>query len=181
VSHTPPAAPDLETLVTLFYPSMDALGRFQEVRADSMPAAQQTLLAHNNHMTVTVESWHNSPVDVQVLEKRATGEDYARKILLTRQSDGVVVQFGIMRIRYDSINAAVRRELESESTPLGRILIAHNLLRQVELASLWKITPAADLAGCLQVQPGETVYGRTALIYVNGSPAVELLEIVTPA
>jgi hypothetical protein len=26
----------------------------------------------------------------------------------------------------------------------------------------------------------QTVYGRTALIYCNGEPAIELLEIVTP-
>jgi len=31
-----------------------------------------------------------------------------------------------------------------------------------------------------QHAPGQTTYGRTALIYCNGEPAVELLEIVTP-
>ena len=38
-----------------------------------------------------------------------------------------------------------------------------------------------DLAAIFGVTPGSVTYGRTALIYCNGKPAVELLEIVAPA
>jgi len=180
LSRAHPVTPDLETLVALFFDATDRLADFEEVPASALPAPYRTLLAHNNHMTVTVESWHGCPVDVRVLEKRVTDEAYARKILLARQSDGEIVQFGIMRIKYDRISSRVRAEIESERTPLGRILIQHNLLREVELASLWKVAPAAELQQHLQMRPDEHTYGRTALIHVDGEPAVELLEIVAP-
>jgi chorismate-pyruvate lyase len=131
-------------------------------------------------MTVTVERWHHSPVDVQVLAKHLTDEAYARKILLTRTSDKKVVQFGVMRIKYQYLTDAVRREIESEAVPLGRILINHNVLRQVELFALWKVKPGKELAMLLNTAPDQITYGRTALIHVDGEPAVELLEIVAP-
>lgn len=174
---SPPAA-DLEELVGLFYESAELLGEFAVVSADAMPRLYQRLLAHNNHMTVTVEAFHHSPVDVRVLDKRVSGEHYARKILLARQSDGRVVQFGIMRVNVAYLGDEVRREIESEQVPLGRVLISHNVLREVELKTLWQIKPGEELRSLLSLQPDQTVYGRTALIHVGGEPAVELLEIV---
>jgi len=62
---------------------------------------------------------------------------------------------------------------------LGRILVQHNVLRNVELVGLWEIRAGRELAAFLGVPRETTVYGRTALIHCNGEPAVELLEIVT--
>ena len=173
--------PDLETLVGLFYTSAGELGNFEELSAEDMPPGERRLLAHHNHMTVTVEEFHNSPVDVRVLEKRRTDRHYARKILLTRQSDGRVVQFGIMRVNLDYLSDQVRREIEGESTPLGRILIRHNVLREVHLSQLWKITPGENLRKLFGLGKNVATYGRTAVIHCNGeAAAVELLEIITP-
>ena len=58
--------------------------------------------------------------------------------------------------------------------------IEHDILRHVRLLSLWQIQPAADLCNLLDLEIPTTCFGRTALIYCNGVPAVELLEIVTP-
>jgi len=177
---TRPTSPDLEQLVGLFYSDPDELGRCEEVAGDVLPPEARQLLDHHEHMTVTVEGFHNSPVDVQVLETNVTPSHYARKILLTRQSDGAVVQFGIVRLNLGFLDPEVRREIESQRIPLGRVLISHNVLREVQLSSLWKITAGDDLARHMPISPGQEVYGRTALIFVAGEPAVELLEIVTP-
>ena len=83
-----------------------------------------------------------------------------------------------MRVNLAYLDDAVRREIESESTPLGRILIEHNVLRRVHLFSLWRIEPAARLRELLCLPEGQEIYGRTALIYCNDEPAIELLEIV---
>ena len=175
------ATPELQALVELFYPLPDQLGTFQEVERSQLPEPYQTLLDHDEHMTVTVEAHHGCAVDVQVLETHITDNHYSRKILLTRQTDGAVVQFGIVRLNTDYLGADVRREIESEAIPLGRILINHNVLRNVRLLSLWKIEPGEDLCRLLGLSSRTPTYGRTALIYCNGVPAVELLEIVTPA
>jgi chorismate-pyruvate lyase len=145
-----------------------------------MPAVYRSLLAHEHHMTVTVEAHHGCPVDVRVLARHVTPTRYAREIVLTRQSDGRAVQYGIMRINLACLDAEVRDEIRSEKTPLGRILIQHDVLRRIRLFSLWKIKPAPQLRHALEldVEPPGEVYGRTALIDCNDEPAIELLEIV---
>ncbi len=176
----PPTTAELSTLVGLFYTAPAELGQFAEVTAEEMPEPYRGLLAHRHHMTVTVEQFHGSAVDVRVLGTKTDGIHYSRRILLARQSDGRVVQFGIVRLNFDYLSPAVRREIERQRTPLGRVLINHNVLREIELVSLWRIVPGHDLCDLFGTPPEQTAYGRTAIIHCNGEPAVELLEIVAP-
>ncbi len=173
-------SPDLDALIALFYERLEQLGSFEEVASHDLSRDYRMLLAHDSHMTVTVERFHNGPVDVRVLETQLSGEHYARRILLTRTSDGQVVQFGIMRLDFSCVSPEVRREVESQAVPLGRILIAHNVLCKVHLTKLWQVTPGEDLRRLFNLPAGQTTYGRTAVIHCNGEAAVELLEIVTP-
>ncbi|HEX6962936.1 MAG TPA: hypothetical protein VF175_13785 [Lacipirellula sp.] len=198
----------LATITSPFFKSLSELGEFEEVAADELPAPYQTLLAHDDHMTVTVEAYHGSLVNVRVLQERRDGDVYTRASLLTRQSDGAVVQFGIMRINLVGLSDVVRREIEQRGMPLGRILIRHNVMRHVRLFKLWRIRPgpvvlehlltsvrgvavggvsdAEDAIHRATKSASETpptkekqcIYGRSAGIVVEGRPSVELLEIV---
>jgi chorismate-pyruvate lyase len=175
-----PLMPHLPELVGLFYERPEELGIFEPILSSQIPQPYRRLLAHNTHMTETVEGFHGCKVDVQVLASRRDNGFYSRKILLTRQSDGQVVQFGIPRLNMEYLDEEVRREIESETKPLGRVLIEHNVLREVQMVALWKVSPGPDLCRMFRLAAPQTVYGRTALIYCNGEPAIELLEIVTP-
>lgn len=168
-------------LVRLFYRRPEELGRFEEVTATAVAEPYRGLLAHPHHMTVAMEQYHGGTVDVRVLETKTAGNTYARRILLEQHSDGRVVQFGIMRLNFDYVSAEVRKEVESQSAPLGRILINHNLLSAIEVVALYRVTPGGDLCRLMGIGPRQTTYGRTAAIRSNGATAVELLEIVTPA
>ena len=178
---SPRLTPDLNTLIGLFYDQPQQLGQFEEALISKVPEPYRELLAHTDHMTVTVERFHDSKVDVGVLDRQRSGSHYSRKIILTRQSDGRVVQFGIMRINMDVLLPAVQAEIESERIPLGRVLIQHDVLRKIHLMSLWKVTPGDDLCRIFGLPQATTTYGRAAVIDCNDEPAVELLEIVTPA
>lgn len=171
---------DANTLLGLFYenPAEDCCVATR-VTSESLPDPYRELLVHENHMTVTVESFHDSLVDVKVLKEKKTDEIYARKILLTRQSDDAVVQFGVVRLHRDLLPAAARDAIEAKETPLGRILIEQGLLRHVQLLDLWKCDTTGELQSLLQMKEPTTVYGRTAIIHVDSQPVIELLEIVT--
>ncbi|MFK7770205.1 MAG: hypothetical protein AB8B55_23545 [Mariniblastus sp.] len=169
---------ELELLIKLFFDDPAELGRFEVVSAEDVTEPARSLLAHDHHMTVTVEKHHGTNVDVKVLQSRTDGQHYSRKILLTRQSDGGVVQYGIVRLNMAVLLPEVSEEILKMETPLGRILINHNVLRSVKLVSLLKIKAEAELAGTFGLEAGDMIYGRTALIYCDGSPAIELLEIV---
>ncbi|HEX3600938.1 MAG TPA: hypothetical protein VHU84_12390 [Lacipirellulaceae bacterium] len=184
---TDPASPTFEAdlfsrsasrLATLFYPGLSSLGKFEPVSVDDLPAKYRTLLAHNDHMTVALESYHKSPVSVAALDEWRDETSYARTSLLSRHSDGAVVQFGMMRIWLADLPAAAQAEIASKSAPLGRVLIEHNLLREVELITLWRIMPGSVLRQHLGVSAKEPIFGRTAQILVDERPTVQLLEIV---
>jgi chorismate-pyruvate lyase len=180
MSSTLPTPPILNSLTELFYADLAELGKFEEVSSDVMARDYRMLLAHRDHMTVTVERYHNCPVNLEVVEAVSDGHHYARKILLRRQSDNAVVQFGIVRIDFRYVADDVRTQIESKSTPLGRILINHNVLRDVHLGALWRVTPGPDLQRHFGLSDPVVTYGRTALIECDGQPAIELLEIVAP-
>lgn len=169
----------IDTLIELFYPSRDDLGKFFSIEIGELPDQYRSLLAHHDHMTVTLEAWHNSLVEIRVLEERCDRECYARRIVLARQRDGVTVQFGIMQINLAGLPDIVRLEIESQALPLGRILIRHHLMREVELCQLWRIEPGKQLRHHLHCSNDDQLFGRTARIMVEGEPAVELLEIVS--
>lgn len=182
-----PSIPDLPTLVGLFFADPAELGQFEETTADQVPQPYRRLLDHSDHMTVTLEAFHGCPVEVEALNFRTVGRHYCRTSLLRRRTDGRIVQFGVVRLDKSTLPLAAQQEIESRQKPLGRVLIEHNVLREVELSRLWRIRLGPTLKRHFlppessNDQPLEVCYGRTALIYCNGEPAVELLEIVTPA
>ena len=168
-----------DSLIELFYPSSAALGEFSPISADELPTQYYSLLAHHDHMTVTLEAWHNSLAEVHVLEEKQADDIYSRRITLVRQRDGMPIQFGIMRINLAGLPEIVRMEVQSRALPLGRIMIRHHLMREVEMCQLWRVTPGEQLRLHLNAREDDLLFGRTARILVEGSPVVELLEIVS--
>lgn len=168
----------LHELIPLFYSDCSRLGAFELARRP-LPAGFAELLDHHHHMTVTVESYFDQRVSVEVLETQRQLDHYSRKIVLRGDRDRRILMFGLVRLDLSVLSAEVRAEIESQTKPLGRVLIEHDVMRQVELLDLWQIAMGADLQHCL-ASPSTVTYGRTALIHCNGQPAVELLEIVTP-
>jgi chorismate-pyruvate lyase len=167
----------LSTLAAPFFASLNELGEFAAVAPQALPEDYRVLLAHDDHMTVTVEAFHNCLVDVRVLQQVREGEVYSRSSLLACQGTGQVLQFGIMRINVSRLPEPARGEVLGGGIPLGRALIRHNVLRHVELQRLWHVKPSARLRDYLQLAEGEPLFGRSARIVVEGRPAVELLEI----
>ena len=175
----PPAA-ELSELIRLFFPDATTLGGFERCEDRFIPRDYCQLLAHEAHMTVTVEQRHGCSVAVEVLQDQLSVDHYVREILLRRTSDNRVVQYGIVRLKLAAIDPAAREEILGKQTPLGRVLIQHNIMRHVQLLAVWKFHCGPRLANCFGVSQGHETYGRTALIHCNDEPAIELLEIVAP-
>jgi chorismate-pyruvate lyase len=172
--------PQLRSLFALFPNAALEMPAYETVPAEEVPAPYDSLLVHAHHMTVTVEKFHSDRVDVRVLDKRQDGESYARKILLALHGRGRIVQFGIVRMRLDCCGRAVREEVLSGKTPLGRILIQHKVMRRIEPTAYLRVVPSAAMMEWFGLTERRPTYGRLAIIHCNGTPAVELLEIVAP-
>ncbi|HJT77918.1 MAG TPA: hypothetical protein VJ739_12015 [Gemmataceae bacterium] len=170
---------DLPSFFALFPPA-DDVPACEPVPADQVPAPYHGLLVHEHHMTVTVEAHHGDLVDVRVVARRHAGDLYARKSLLALRGSGRVVQLGIVRIHLDYCSPEVRAAIVEAKTPLGRILIQHNVLRRIEPIRFMKVTPSAAMMQWFGLDRPQTTYGRIGIIHCDGRPAVEVLEIVAP-
>ena len=171
---------EFSDLLGLFYDDPGLCGELLSVESDLVPSEYRRLLAHNEHMTVAMEAHHESLVDVEILESLQDKHTYARKILLRRQKDAAVVQFGILRLDLALLEDAVRDEILSGKRPLGRILVRHNVMRSVRLETLWHVHLGSELAALFEATKGISTFGRSATIELNGKKAVEVLEIVLP-
>jgi chorismate-pyruvate lyase len=158
----------------------DEVPEHEFVPGPQVPPPYHDLLVHEHHMTVTVESFYGSLVDVRILDRRQSGDDYARKILLALQSDERVVQFGIVRIILHHCSSAVQAAIVAGQTPLGRILIEHDVLRRIEPTAYLRVTPNPAMMEWFSLAEPTPTYGRLAYIHCNEQPAVELVEIVAP-
>lgn len=170
---------DLQSLLDLF-PGGNLIDKAEHVPAATTPEPYRSLLAHDYHMTLAMESFHHTTVDVRVLASRRDDRIYSRKIILLKQGTEEVVQFGIVRFNFDYVTAEVSQAILSEKIPLGRILIEHNVLRHIDLGALLKIHPGPELCDLFACSPNDETYGRLATIFCNHRPAVDLLEVSVP-
>jgi chorismate-pyruvate lyase len=171
---------ELKKLTDLFPSDEPLIEKAEHVASALVPEPYQSLLVHNSHMTVTMEEHHHTSVDVRILARARAGSIYSRKILLVKSGTDDVVQFGIVRFDLQYVTEIVRDEILAGETPLGRVLINHNVLRHIDLGAVLRITAGPELARLFRIPPGGITYGRLATIFCNQQPAVDLLEISAP-
>lgn len=171
---------ELHSLTDLFPDAEPLFARADHIPSSITPEPYKSMLVHEHHMTVAMETYHHSPVDVRVLAQKQSGDVYARKILLLKQGTETVVQFGIVRFNLSYVTDRVRQEIIAGKTPLGRILINHNVLRHIDLGAILEIAAGPGLAHLFGMPTGHVTYGRLATIFCNRQPAVDLLEVSAP-
>ena len=133
-------------LLAEFFPRPDDLATVTEVPSTGIPPPYAELLVHGHHMTVTMEAFHHSPVSVEVLAVLEDARIYRRQIILRKTIDRRVVQFGIVRLHADRIDAEILAQIRAQAEPLGRILIRGNVFRSVVLEKTWRVDPKPPLA-----------------------------------
>lgn len=186
MSDTPEPAHDaadvdaMRALYRFFHDPASAIPKAEVITPEETPEPFRTLLAHENHMTVTLETFLGAPVNVEALEVISVGAVYARKSLLSDPRTDRVVQFGIMKFDFSKCDERTRERIEEARTPLGRILIEHGIMRRLGLRALLRITPDRMMRDYFEMADTAPVYGRLATIFCNGEPAVDLLEVVSP-
>ena len=171
---------ELQSLLDLFPEREPMLADAEHVASEMLPEPYRQMLAHNHHMTVTMESYHKTPVDVRIIDRRLDGDFYSRKIVLLKSGTDSVVQFGIVRFDLSYVTPTVREEILAGQKPLGRVLIDHNVLRHIDLGAVLRLQAGPALARYLQMPAGGTTYGRLATIFCNRHAAVDLLEVPAP-
>jgi chorismate-pyruvate lyase len=149
------------------------------VQADAIPSPADMLLVHHNHMTVQLERHHRCAVEVRVIAERHEYDVYSRLISLNLVDSGRVVEYGIARLNLRHLSPAVQAEVLSKQTPLGSILIQHNVHRRVKPRFFVRFPAFSRIMNLFHAGSLDSpVYGRLGTIYCNNEPAIQLLETV---
>ncbi len=150
-----------------------------EVQPVRIPTSARRLLAHREHMTEVLQSHHAAAMQVHVQDYKLDGDWYSRKITLTPDGEpNKIVECGIVRLDFRYMASEVRDEILARKTPLGAILIKHNVLRWIEPLWFIQLPPKSDVMRLFGQENTTPVWGRIATIYCNNEPAIELLETV---
>lgn len=151
----------------------------ENVVPGEMPEPFERLLAHHDHMTTKLGDHFGRPVELDVIEYDLDGDLYRRKIRLKLAGRDDIVEFGVVRIDLSYTPDSVREEILERRTPLGDVLIRHNVLRRIEPRWYLRVSGGCPMfSETIAATTGDT-FGRVATIYCNDEPAIELLEVVT--
>lgn len=171
------ALAELASLCDGFFDELSWTASCQVVSPNMVPEPARALLVHNDHMTATLRQHYGEPVALTVLDHRHSGDDYRRKIILT-VGDGRTAAVGVVRLNLKYVAQDIRTAIVERRTPLGDILGKHRVLTRVEPKWFLRFPATTPVVECFSPRPAGDVYGRLGLIYCDGEPAVELLEIV---
>lgn len=166
-------------LLRIFYAAPDEFAVTRPVAAGDVPPPFRGLLDHRSHMTVAMERHHGGPVSIRVVRIADGAEKYAREILLAR-GDGMVVQYGIVRIDLSVVDAVTAAAIRAATVPLGRLLIEAGLMREVHNVRLLEVIAGPGLCRLFGRDGCPPTFARVAEISLSGRPAIELLEVAAP-
>jgi len=171
------ASPTLEALcASLIKPVM--VPPYHFVHESEVPEPFHQLLVHDRHMTTSMEAFHDCKVAVKVLQSHHSENWYSRQILLLSKRTQQVVQGGIVRIHLSMLDPEVQAAILREDTPLGHVLIAHDVLRHIEVTQYLKLEPGAAMKTWPGFSSEHPSYGRLGILYCDLQPAIELFEVV---
>ena len=151
----------------------------QVIAAEEMPDPFRTLLVHEKHMTLTLTAHYGAFLELHVKEMHYEENLYSRKIQLSIPRNDALVEYGLVRLDLRYIPEPVWKEIFQQRTPLGEILLRHNILQRVQPRWYFRLNPGCSILQWLKADLPEPVFGRLGTIFCNGQPAVEVMEVVT--
>lgn len=165
-----------------------AVPPYRVLPAWEVPEPYQHLLVHDRHMTLAMEEYHRCKIAVSVLQsngkslRQARHRDqmwYVRQIVLHPVGEKRIVQGGIVRIHLSMLEPAVQEAILREETPLGHILVEHEVLRHISVKKYLAVERGNALSAAWPSFPVDQVaYARLGILYCDLQPAIEVFEIV---
>lgn len=131
-------------------------------------------------MTIAMEAHHRCKIAVRVLQRQRFDGWYARQSVLHPAGSEHVVQGGLVRIHLAMLDQNVQQAILREDTPLGHVLIDHDIMRHIEVTNYLRFEPVPAMAAWRGFDASQPSFGRLGILHCDGQPAIELLEIVPP-
>ncbi|MCZ6673253.1 MAG: hypothetical protein O7C75_09980 [Verrucomicrobia bacterium] len=99
-----------------------SLSSFELLPPEEMPQPQRELLTHSVDMTSTLADFHESALQVDLLQKKALKDVYIREVYLRTIYSEEIVEYGVIAIVLGSFEPEQRKVIEEAKEPLGGLL-----------------------------------------------------------
>ncbi len=170
-------SPDLGSLIEILEVPLPDL---TYVTADEVPEPYHHLLVHQGDMTRRLERYYESPVHLRTLKVLHEPGSLFRQVLLQTE-DMTVVEFGAIQIHLDKFNGSALQAVLGCYQPLGGILNTYKMTYRSRLAGFITIRAEESLAGILDIQEGDRLYGRiNSLVDARDETIADVVEILPP-
>ena len=150
----------------------------QAIAPDRIPPPYQSLLVHEQDMTLTLERHHGGPVLLRTLSTTTRGGWYMRRVLLVQEYSGRPVEMGAIRVKLDAFPKRIRRQILKNEVPLGRLLRNGGIDFHSRPQAFFAVTPNPEMMGVFWMREPRTLYGRHTELSVGRRRAGDIVEIL---
>lgn len=148
------------------------------VAGGALPALARDLLSAPEPLTPRLEQHYGEALALRVLERRRSGDRYARCVVLVR-ADGVPAVLGAIAIDLGRLTPEVRTEVLAEAVPFGHLLV--DAIAQPDALLRVECDPFIAEALALTA-PTVPLYGRRrTLTHTSGAMLATIVDILAPA
>ena len=172
----------LHPLAAFYLSAGWALPLVEDVSADAVPVALQSLLVDAPEMTAGLERYHDTSVGLRVLARTRRDHVYARQVVLTRAADGAPLALAAVALRLEALPVAARAAVLAEGTPLGHIVrrICPTVRRGHE--GYFRLQPDPHVRQTLRLDTIPWTYGRRGTLTDTTSPdpVAHVIEVLPP-
>lgn len=151
---------------------------YEQIDADEVPAPYDRLLVHETLMVQAFRSYLGRDVTLHVQEAHVDDDCYRRKIWLTPKEEDRTIELGIARVHLRNLPPAAQQQILQRRLPLGAILLGNEVSRRVEPQSFFRLEAAWPGYTAFVAPAAGPAYGRTATIFCDDKPTIEVLEII---
>jgi chorismate-pyruvate lyase len=177
----PPPPPWLALLQQFYARARLSLPAFRPLPAAKVPEPYHSLLVHSADMTPTLETYYQTPMGIQVLNRERHDHSYFREVVLRREDNAQPVEYGVIRICLEHLPPAAARRVLEEQHPLGSILQSEAIPHLSWPQAFFRVTVDSHIAGALRTRAAGNVYGRrNVLLDANRRLLAEVIEVLAP-
>lgn len=150
----------------------------ETIAGGALPPVVRHLLSAPEPLTPRLERHHGAALALRVLERRKTGDRYARCVVLVR-GDGAPVVLGAIEIDLGRLPADLRADVLAEAIPFGHLLAD----AVAPPDALLRVECDRFIADALQLSRRDVrLYGRRrTLADASGAVIATIVEILAPA
>ena len=150
----------------------------RKVAPGKIPSPYQSLLVHENDMTLTLEAHFGGRVTLRALSTFRERRSYFRRVLLVQEYSARPVEMGAIRIDLMAFRPAIRAQILGNRVPLGRLLRDGGVDYKSRPKLFLAVTPNPEMMGVFWMREPRTLYGRQTEMTLDGRKIGDIVEIL---